>query len=101
VREGRFREDLFHRLNVIRIETPPLRERRQDIAVLLRHYLAQAAHELSAAPKSLNSEALELLENYDWPGNVRQLVNASRRLTVTAPGTVITPGDIPEDLGGR
>ena len=101
VREGRFREDLFHRLNVIRIETPPLRERRQDIAVLLRHYLAQAAHELSAPPKSVNSEALELLENYDWPGNVRQLVNASRRLTVTAPGTVITPADIPEDLGGR
>ena len=100
VREGRFREDLFHRLNVIRINTPPLRQRRQDIPELLNHYFAEAARELDAPAKSLNTEALELLQAYDWPGNVRQLVNATRRLTVTAPGGVITAVDIPEDLGG-
>lgn len=100
VREGRFREDLFHRLNVMRINTPPLRQRREDIPLLLNHYLADAGKELGAAAKSLNSDAVEVLKSYDWPGNVRQLVNATRRLTVTAPGTVITAPDIPEDLGG-
>src|SRR5690606_11493615 len=73
VREGRFRDDLFHRLNVMRINTPPLKERRQDIAPLLLHYLGEAARELDAAPKTLSAEALEILEAYDWPGNVRQL----------------------------
>ena len=101
VREGRFREDLFHRLNVIRINTPPLRERSQDIPLLLNHYLAEAARELDAPPKTLNSDALELLKSYDWPGNVRQLINATRRLTVTAPGGTITGPDIPDEIGGR
>ena len=100
VKEGRFREDLFHRLNVIRINTPPLRQRREDIPQLLSHYLEEAAKELSAPPKSFDSDALELLRAYDWPGNVRQVVNAARRLTVTAPGAVITAEDIPADLGG-
>ncbi len=100
VKEGRFREDLFHRLNVIRIDTPPLRQRRQDIPALLNHYLAQSASELETSAKSLNSEAMDVLQAYDWPGNVRQLVNATRRLTVTAPGRVITAVDIPDDLGG-
>lgn len=100
VRDGRFREDLYHRLNVIRIDTPPLRERREDIPLLLKHYLAEAAQELGTGGKTLSSEAVELLTGYDWPGNVRQLVNAARRLTVTAPGSVITAGDIPADLGG-
>jgi two-component system nitrogen regulation response regulator GlnG len=101
VLEGRFREDLFHRLNVMRINTPPLRHRRQDIPLLLKHYLSEAARELEALPKALNTDALEILESYDWPGNVRQLVNATRRLTVTAPGGVITAQDIGEDLGGK
>ncbi len=101
VKEGRFREDLYHRLNVIRINTPPLRHRREDIPVLLNHYLADAAKELDAPAKKINSEAMEILQAYDWPGNVRQLVNAARRLTVTAPGGVITGLDIPPDLGGR
>ena len=101
VKEHRFREDLFHRLNVIRINTPPLRQRRQDIPRLLEHYLADAARELGAAAKTINPEAMEILQSYDWPGNVRQLVNASRRLTVTAPGGVISALDIPEDLGGK
>ncbi len=100
VKEARFREDLYHRLNVIRINTPPLRQRRDDIPLLLQHYLAAAADELGSAPKSVDPEALETLQAFDWPGNVRQLVNATRRLTVTAPGAVITTEDIPADLGG-
>ena len=100
VKEARFREDLYHRLNVIRINTPPLRQRREDIPLLLNHYLAEAGKELGAAPKSIDSGAMEALEGFDWPGNVRQLVNAARRLTVTAPGSVITAQDIPGDLGG-
>ena len=101
VSDGRFREDLFHRLNVIRIDTPPLRQRREDIPLLLEHYLQQTASELESPAKSINADAAELLSAYEWPGNVRQLVNATRRLTVTAPGSVITAADIPEDLGGR
>ncbi|MEM7430440.1 MAG: nitrogen regulation protein NR(I) [Pseudomonadota bacterium] len=100
VSEARFREDLFHRLNVIRINTPPLRQRRADIPLLLNYYLAKAADELNTTTKSLDSDALDALQAFDWPGNVRQLVNASRRLTVTAPGNVISSHDIPEDLGG-
>jgi len=100
VRESRFREDLYHRLNVIRINTPPLRQRREDIPALLQHYLAEASDELGSAPKTVDAEALETLQAFDWPGNVRQLVNAARRLTVTAPGNVITAQDIPGDLGG-
>ena len=100
VKESRFREDLFHRLNVIRITTPPLRQRREDIPALLQYYLAEAGEELGASPKTVDSEALESLKAFDWPGNVRQLVNAARRLTVTAPGSVITAQDIPSDLGG-
>jgi two-component system nitrogen regulation response regulator GlnG len=101
VKESRFREDLFHRLNVIRINTPPLRHRREDIPLLLNHYLSEAARELSAPTKSFDSDALELLRAFDWPGNVRQVVNAARRLTVTAPGGVITAADIPAELGGK
>lgn len=100
VKEARFREDLFHRLNVIRINTPPLRQRREDIPLLLGHYLAEAADELGTPAKAIESDALEALQDYSWPGNVRQLVNATRRLTVTAPGRVITAEDIPTDLGG-
>jgi two-component system nitrogen regulation response regulator GlnG len=100
VKESRFREDLYHRLNVIRINTPPLRERRADIPLLFQHYLAESARELDAPAKSIDAEALEMLQSYNWPGNVRQLVNATRRLTVTAPGAVITTEDIPTDLGG-
>ncbi len=100
VKESRFREDLFHRLNVIRINTPPLRQRREDIPVLLTHYLAEAAEELGASAKTLDEAALATLQAFAWPGNVRQLVNATRRLTVTAPGAVITAEDMPGDLGG-
>ena len=100
VSEGLFREDLLHRLNVIRIEVPPLRQRREDIPQLLQHYLDVAALELGVAPKVLADEASQALLAFDWPGNVRQLVNACRRLTVLAAGREITRGDIPADLGG-
>ena len=97
---GHFREDLLHRLNVIRIEIPPLRQRREDIPELLKHYLAVAAQELGVEPKLLLTQAENALVTFDWPGNVRQLVNACRRLTVTAPGREIRAEDIPPDLGG-
>jgi two-component system nitrogen regulation response regulator GlnG len=100
VRQGQFREDLLHRLNVIRIEVPPLRSRREDIAELLLHYLSAAALELGVEPKTLTPEAAAALSNFEWPGNVRQLVNACRRLTATAPGREIKVEDIPADLGG-
>jgi two-component system nitrogen regulation response regulator GlnG len=101
VARGLFREDLLHRLNVIRIEVPPLRARREDIPELLAHYLAAAAAELGVEPKTLGPEAAARLTAFDWPGNVRQLVNATRRLTVTAPGRQIGVADIPADLGGE
>ncbi len=100
VQQGRFREDLFHRLNVIRVHVPALRERRGDIPELLAHYLGLAARELGVEPKTLTVRARERLLAFDWPGNVRQLVNAARRLTVTAPGREIREEDIPPDLGG-
>jgi two-component system nitrogen regulation response regulator GlnG len=100
VKENLFREDLLHRLNVIRIEVPPLRNRREDIPELLQHYLDIAAIELGVAPKVLSEEAARSLTAFDWPGNVRQLVNACRRLTVLAAGREIKASDIPADLGG-
>lgn len=100
VKRGQFREDLLHRLNVIRIRVPSLRERRDDIPELLTHYLAVAARELGVERKTLTADAQDRLVAFDWPGNVRQLVNAARRLTVTAPGREIRDEDIPADLGG-
>jgi len=100
VKEGLFREDLLHRLNVIRIEVPPLRQRLEDIPELLQHYLDIAATEIGVAPKILTDEAAYALAAFAWPGNVRQLVNACRRLTVLAAGREITRADIPADLGG-
>jgi two-component system nitrogen regulation response regulator GlnG len=100
VKQSMFREDLLHRLNVIRIEVPPLRQRREDTPELLMHYLGAAAVELGVEAKTLTPEAAAALSNFEWPGNVRQLVNACRRLTVTAPGREIKAEDIPPDLGG-
>jgi two-component system nitrogen regulation response regulator GlnG len=97
---GRFREDLYHRLNVMRVEVPPLRQRREDIRELARFYLEQAANELGVAPKTLSADAVEALQRYDWPGNVRELVNVCRRLTVTAAGREIVAQDLPAELGG-
>lgn len=98
VRAGLFREDLYHRLNVIRIELPPLRARREDIADLLHHYLHIAAQELGVEPKSLSGEARDRLVSHGWPGNVRELVNLCRRLTVLAPGNEIRLADLPAEM---
>jgi two-component system, NtrC family, nitrogen regulation response regulator GlnG len=98
VREGRFREDLFHRLNVIRIHLPALRDRREDIPILMRHFLAQAARELSCEPKVLLQDAIDQLQRLDWPGNVRQLENTARWLTVMASGKHVHAEDLPPEL---
>lgn len=98
VEQGRFREDLFHRLNVIRIHIPPLRERKQDIPLLMRHFLNQAAVELNAEIKVLKPEAEAFLSTLDWPGNVRQLENSCRWLTVMASGREIHLHDLPPEL---
>jgi two-component system nitrogen regulation response regulator GlnG len=98
VRQGRFREDLFHRLNVIRIHLPPLRDRREDIPLLMRYFLVQAAKELGCESKVLLPAATEHLKSLDWPGNVRQLENTARWLTVMASGKEIHPEDLPPEL---
>ncbi|GJL83831.1 MAG: sigma-54-dependent Fis family transcriptional regulator [marine bacterium B5-7] len=100
VADGRFREDLYHRLNVISINIPPLRRRREDIVALSRQFLKQAAIELDVDEKQLSVEALSALVGYRWPGNVRQLENVCRRLTVMAPGQSIGINDLPEELTG-
>ena len=98
VRAGTFREDLFHRLNVIRMHSPALRERREDIPLLLTHFLEQAAHEIGVEPKTLKPEVIRFLETLDWPGNVRQLENTCRWLTVMASGNKIHLEDLPPEL---
>lgn len=100
VQEGRFREDLYHRLNVIRIRIPPLRERSEDIPLLLRHFLDAAARELKTEPKQLLPEVLDVLKRYEWHGNVRQLENTCRWLTVMAPGQDVHLADLPPELRG-
>ena len=98
VAQGRFREDLFHRLNVIRVHIPPLRERKEDIPLLLRHFLQQAATELNAEVKVLKPDAEAFLSKLDWAGNVRQLENTCRWLTVMAAGREIHISDLPPEF---
>ena len=99
VKEGAFREDLFHRLNVIRLRLPALRERKEDIAVLTRHFLQQSAAQLGVEPKRISEAALVWLGNFAFPGNVRQLENICHWLTVMAPAQVIEPKDLPPEVG--
>jgi two-component system nitrogen regulation response regulator GlnG len=98
VKEGLFREDLFHRLNVIRIHIPSLRERREDIPLLANHFLIRAARELEVEPKILDKQAEQFLSKLDWPGNVRQMENTCRWLTVMSPGQTIHVDDLPPEL---
>ncbi len=98
VAEGRFREDLIHRLNVIRVHLPPLRDRRQDIPLLLRHFLNEASLELKAETKLLLPEVEHYLCRLDWPGNVRQLENTCRWITVMAAGKDVHLDDLPPEL---
>jgi len=98
VRDGSFREDLFHRLNVIRLRLPSLRERAEDIPLLSKHFLSASAQQLGVEPKRLADEALQHLSRLELPGNVRQLENLCHWLTVMAPGQVIEVGDLPAEF---
>ena len=98
VRQGVFREDLFHRLNVIRLRLPPLRERREDVPVLARFFLQRSARDLGVEAKRLSDAAMQRLSNFDFPGNVRQLENMCHWLTVMAPAQVVEPKDLPPEL---
>lgn len=98
VNSNEFREDLFHRLNVIRIHLPSLRERKEDIPQLSQHFLKQAANELSVETKTISKKAASFLQQFQWPGNVRQLENICRFLTVMASGQEILLEDLPSEL---
>ena len=98
VKEGLFREDLYHRLNVIRLRLPPLRCRVADIGPLARYFLKERAAELGVEEKTLSDEALAVLEKFPFPGNVRQLENVCRWLLVMAPSKLIRPEDLPEEV---
>lgn len=98
VKDGLFREDLFHRLNVIRIRLPSLRERREDIPLLTKHFLQKSARELGVEAKRLSEAALKYLTGLDFQGNVRQLENLCHWLTVMAPGQLVDISDLPSEL---
>jgi two-component system, NtrC family, nitrogen regulation response regulator NtrX len=95
---GRFREDLFYRLNVIPIEVPPLRERKEDIPLLINHFVVRFAAENGKRPKTVSVEALAYFLSYDWPGNIRELRNMVERLVIMTPGDIIGPDDLPAPL---
>ena len=101
VKDGAFREDLFHRLNVIRLRLPALRERREDIPTLTRHFLQQSAQQLGVEPKRIAPSALEWIARFDFPGNVRQLENLCHWITVMAPSQTIEVKDLPPEILGQ
>ena len=96
-----FREDLFYRLNVVRIHLPPLRDRRDDIPLLTNYFLKKFSKAQNTRPKSIATEAVSILEKYDWPGNVRELENVLQRAVVVAKGEMILRGDLPPEAVGR
>ncbi len=98
VRAGQFREDLFHRLNVIRIKLPPLRDRQEDIPLLIKHFLQKSARDLQVEPKQVSPAAMQVLVGLPFPGNVRQLENLCHWMTVMAPSQVIQVEDLPSEL---
>jgi two-component system nitrogen regulation response regulator GlnG len=98
VSEGHFREDLLHRLNVVRLRTPALRERREDIALLVPFFLNRTARELKVEEKKITDEALAYLSSLQWPGNIRQLENTCRWISVMAPSQLVRIDDLPPDL---
>ena len=101
VRRGHFRSDLFYRLNVIAIELPSLRDRRDDLVMLIDHFFGELASEREAAPKALSADALDAVMVYDWPGNVRELQNALEHAVVLSKATLIEPGALPERITRR
>ncbi len=100
VRDKAFRADLYYRLNVIHLRIPPLRERQDDITILLDHFLTRYARLYDAQPPELSPEAMSMLVNYDWPGNVRELMHLVEQLTVRFPGQRVTPLELPAQTGG-
>ncbi|HUP97038.1 MAG TPA: nitrogen regulation protein NR(I) [Usitatibacter sp.] len=100
VKQGLFREDLYHRLNVIRLRLPALRERREDIPMLVRHFLGKSARDLGVDGKRLTEAALQFLASQEWPGNVRQIENVCHWVTVMAPGQVVDVKDLPPEVRG-
>src|SRR5213078_5151980 len=100
---GRFRDDLFYRLNVLYIYLPPLRERRTDVGLLVRRFIADFAKEHDRPFRGITPEALQILVDADWPGNIRQLRNLIESMVVLAPEGQIQPGDVPREIreGGR
>ncbi|HEX7078074.1 MAG TPA: sigma 54-interacting transcriptional regulator, partial [Candidatus Eisenbacteria bacterium] len=98
IAEGRFREDLYYRLNVVPIHLPPLRARREDIAPLVQHFVARLVAEHGRGPRTVSSEAMERLTAYSWPGNVRELKNLIERLLIMTDGESIEPGDVEDAL---
>tara|TARA_B100001063_G_scaffold247218_1_gene291379 strand:- start:5025 stop:6422 length:1398 start_codon:yes stop_codon:yes gene_type:complete len=98
IKTGKFREDLYHRLNVFRIELPPLRERKEDIPSLVNYFLKKSADEIKSDQKDIEAPAMRVLNEYDWPGNIRQLENTCRYITVMAPSANITLDDIPDEV---
>jgi len=96
-----FREDLFYRLNVVRIHIPPLRDRREDIPLLVNYFLEKIARELERSPKSIATSVIRTLEKYHWPGNVRELENALRRAHVMAKSDAILSSDLPPEISGQ
>lgn len=99
VRKGNFREDLFFRLNVIPLSVPPLRDRKEDIPLLIEYFVRTISEEYGQKPKRINPEAISILQNYDWPGNVRELKNTIERLLIMTPSEIITDKDININLG--
>ncbi|PLY02606.1 MAG: Fis family transcriptional regulator [Desulfuromonas sp.] len=99
IREGRFREDLFYRLNVLPLVVPPLRDRREDIPLLVGHFLKFFCHQEARATKQFSPEAMSIFQDYNWPGNVRELKNIIERLVIMVPGEIITPERLPPIMG--
>jgi two-component system nitrogen regulation response regulator NtrX len=99
--QGRFREDLYYRLNVVPFRVPALRERSEDIPLLVQHFVNQFYRKEGRDPKQFHPETLEILKKYHWPGNVRELKNIIERILIMTPGRLITSDDIPDLCGGH
>jgi two-component system response regulator PilR (NtrC family) len=98
IEAGSFREDLYYRINVIPVHLPPLRQRREDIPLLVDHFLKKFSQELGAETKRISLQAMRLLESYEWPGNVRELENMIERTLALSPGSVIDASDLPQQV---
>ena len=101
VESGAFREDLFYRLNVVGIDLPPMRDRREDIPILVHHFIRKFADRNERAVEGIDARAMRALQGYEWPGNVRQIENVIERAVILSAGDVITPADLPHDIAGE